>query len=260
MAQRILLLLLIVAGCANLALVAYRFVKKPTSPPAIDFSQAAAPVRPRPYQKDPLPQRIQPLVPPIENDKQLLLKYFNVEREKRGAKSLAFSPLLQEKAQEHAEWMVKTGRMQHSKLAFGGFAIKGENIAYGYDTENGVVNGWMNSSGHRRNILNKRFTDVGFGHAKTSRGVHYWCAILGGHPRKPVTNILNRSLDVPQAAAHIIAKNPCQTPLCPWCDDTTTDDLQDHLPVENLNDDDLLNNLEDKSDSGTQGCSSIFVR
>ena len=47
----------------------------------------------------------------------------------------------------------------------------GENIARGYATPQSVVNGWMNSSGHRANILSSSFTHVGVGYAASG---HYW--------------------------------------------------------------------------------------
>ncbi|MBQ8508878.1 MAG: SafA/ExsA family spore coat assembly protein [Clostridia bacterium] len=47
----------------------------------------------------------------------------------------------------------------------------GENIARGYATPEAVVNGWMNSSGHRANILNASFTEIGVGYVANGR---YW--------------------------------------------------------------------------------------
>ncbi len=49
----------------------------------------------------------------------------------------------------------------------------GENIAYGYPTPEAVVNGWMNSEGHRKNILSASFGKIGIGCYK-SCGVLYW--------------------------------------------------------------------------------------
>lgn len=46
-----------------------------------------------------------------------------------------------------------------------------ENIAQGQRTAQQVVNSWMNSSGHRQNILNRNFTHVGVGLDKNG---HYW--------------------------------------------------------------------------------------
>lgn len=47
----------------------------------------------------------------------------------------------------------------------------GENIAKGQKTPQAVVNGWMNSSGHRANILNKSYTKIGVGHVADG---NYW--------------------------------------------------------------------------------------
>ena len=51
----------------------------------------------------------------------------------------------------------------------------GENIAMGYKTPEAVVDGWMNSSGHRANILNSSFTKIGVGYVKDG---HYWTQIF----------------------------------------------------------------------------------
>jgi uncharacterized YkwD family protein len=46
-----------------------------------------------------------------------------------------------------------------------------ENIAYGYSTPEAVMNGWMNSPGHRANILNGALTQIGVGYYAPG---HYW--------------------------------------------------------------------------------------
>ena len=51
------------------------------------------------------------------------------------------------------------------------YKTAGENIAKGYKTPGAVVNGWMNSSGHRANILNSSFTRIGVGYVSNG---HYW--------------------------------------------------------------------------------------
>lgn len=51
------------------------------------------------------------------------------------------------------------------------FRSAGENIAKGYATPQAVVNGWMNSSGHRANILNAKYTHIGVGFVS---GGNYW--------------------------------------------------------------------------------------
>ena len=53
----------------------------------------------------------------------------------------------------------------------------GENIAYGQLTAEEVMNGWMNSSGHRANILSTKFHKIGVGHYQVN-GVHYWTQLF----------------------------------------------------------------------------------
>ena len=50
----------------------------------------------------------------------------------------------------------------------------GENIAAGYSSASSVVNGWMNSSGHRANILSSSFNAIGIGCVKTSSGYYIY--------------------------------------------------------------------------------------
>ena len=56
--------------------------------------------------------------------------------------------------------------------AFGlSYRTAGENIAMGYATPAAVVAGWMNSAGHRANILNSSYTKIGVGYVADGR---YW--------------------------------------------------------------------------------------
>ena len=59
------------------------------------------------------------------------------------------------------------------------YSAAGENIAYGYATPAQVVNGWMNSEGHRKNILSASFSKIGIG-CYESRGVLYWSQFFIG--------------------------------------------------------------------------------
>lgn len=54
----------------------------------------------------------------------------------------------------------------------------GENIAYGQPSPQAVMNAWMNSQGHRANILNSRYTSIGVGYYEDSRGVPYWTQLF----------------------------------------------------------------------------------
>ena len=54
------------------------------------------------------------------------------------------------------------------------FSAAGENIAYGQQTPQAVMNAWMNSAGHRNNMLNRVYNQIGVGVAKASNGTLYW--------------------------------------------------------------------------------------
>jgi len=54
-----------------------------------------------------------------------------------------------------------------------------ENVALGYPNAETVVEGWMNSSGHRRNILDAGVVETGIGIARSSAGGLYYCQVFG---------------------------------------------------------------------------------
>lgn len=56
----------------------------------------------------------------------------------------------------------------------------GENIAWGQQTPQQVMEGWMNSPGHRANILSEKFTSIGVGHYQSASGRHYWTQLFIG--------------------------------------------------------------------------------
>ncbi|MDK2967240.1 CAP domain-containing protein [Lacrimispora amygdalina] len=58
------------------------------------------------------------------------------------------------------------------------FQGAGENIAWGQQTPQEVMNAWMNSAGHRANILNKNFTHIGVGNLQNSAGTQYWVQLF----------------------------------------------------------------------------------
>ncbi len=51
------------------------------------------------------------------------------------------------------------------------YSVAGENIAQGYRTAESVMEGWMDSQGHRENILNPDYTEIGVGYEKNE---HNW--------------------------------------------------------------------------------------
>jgi uncharacterized protein YkwD len=54
----------------------------------------------------------------------------------------------------------------------------GENIAYGQRSPEEVVDAWMNSAGHRANIMSENFTTIGIGYYQTANGTKYWSQLF----------------------------------------------------------------------------------
>lgn len=103
-----------------------------------------------------------------------LCELVNVERAKAGVKPLKLYIALSEVAQDHAFDMATNGYFSHTSLdgrspfqrmkdAGISYTYAGENIARGYTTPAQAMNGWMNSSGHKANILNSKYGRVGLG-------------------------------------------------------------------------------------------------
>lgn len=58
------------------------------------------------------------------------------------------------------------------------FRASGENIAYGQNSAGQVMEVWMNSPGHRANLLNPGYSRIGIGHVKDRRGVDHWVQLF----------------------------------------------------------------------------------
>jgi uncharacterized protein YkwD len=110
-----------------------------------------------------------------------LLAYHNEQRELKGRTKFDLDSYLIDYAQNHAGWMSKKNWMKHSDVSvlIGRYSAVGENIAYNQKDEKTVVVAWMNSTGHRQNILNRNFTKIGFGVSNNARGEPYWCTVFG---------------------------------------------------------------------------------
>jgi len=103
-----------------------------------------------------------------------MLEEVNAVRRKAGAPPLKLEGHLQKAAQEHAEDMLERGYFAHEsqsgttvreRSTTAGYEWKtiGENIAEGQFSVDEVMRTWMNSPGHRKNILDPRFTELGVG-------------------------------------------------------------------------------------------------
>lgn len=111
-----------------------------------------------------------------------VVRLVNVERSKAGLSPLEYDWELSRVARYKSQDMSDLGYFSHTSPTYGSpfqmmksFGISyrsaGENIARGYTTPASVVEGWMNSQGHRANILNSTFTRIGVGYVKDG---HYW--------------------------------------------------------------------------------------
>ncbi len=98
----------------------------------------------------------------------LMLEQTNAQRVQRGLKPLVIDPTLVESARQHANWMASTRNMRHTTKPVG------ENIAMGQTSVPQVINTWMNSSGHRANILGG-WNRIGAAAYTTPEGRIYWC-------------------------------------------------------------------------------------
>ena len=91
----------------------------------------------------------------------------NAERTQRGLEPLRRSDCLTKGAQQWSDRMSREGRIYHSDLGpwmrSCGLNRVGENVARGGRTAERTVQMWMESSGHRENILNPQFTELGIG-------------------------------------------------------------------------------------------------
>lgn len=116
---------------------------------------------------------------------QEVVRLVNVERQKNGLNALELDTELSKVARLKSQDMATKGYFNHTSPTYGSpfdmmkqFGIKystaGENIAMGQPTAEAVVKAWMNSEGHRANILNKNFTKIGVGYYKGSNGSPYW--------------------------------------------------------------------------------------
>jgi uncharacterized protein YkwD len=111
-----------------------------------------------------------------------LLDEHNRQRARRGLEPLVLDAGLCEYAQSHADKMARRGMLVHSSMS--NLAVKagngnvGENVAWGQSSEEEVCDSWMKSSGHRANILSKRYKKAGFGVKEDERGRKYWCAVF----------------------------------------------------------------------------------
>lgn len=113
-----------------------------------------------------------------------LVRSTNTERKKKGVASLSLNKKLSESAKTKCSDMVQRNYWSHESpggTTVGGiisstgleYVKAGENLAAGFENAQAVISGWMDSPGHRRNLLDSDFTDVGFAVCKSLSFVGY---------------------------------------------------------------------------------------
>ncbi len=103
---------------------------------------------------------------PVESK---IIERTNAERARHGRPPLALDRSLLNSARRHAIWMTRTRSLRHTS------AMVAENIAMGQPSASQVVRDWMNSPGHRANILNGSYTRIGVAAYRTKDGTVFWC-------------------------------------------------------------------------------------
>lgn len=157
-------------------------------PAVVDFVREPAVVEPAAT----APQAAQSVMTPLLSLEWQVAGLVNQERRINKLHDLAWHDALFRAARGHSDDMATQNYFSHTSLdgrtpadriTAAGYSWNayGENIAAGYSTPEAVMVGWMNSSGHRANILSTAFCDLGVGYAfnPSSQYRHYWTQNFG---------------------------------------------------------------------------------
>lgn len=126
-----------------------------------------------------------PSLTDVKSQENEVIRLVNVQRSKAGLQTLTQNWQLSRVARYKSQDMIDKGYFSHTSPTYGSpfrmmesFGIKysaaGENIAMGQQSPSEVMNAWMNSPGHRNNIMSPSFTQIGVGLAKDKNGRMYW--------------------------------------------------------------------------------------
>lgn len=180
-------------------------VKQPTAAPAKPLTEPAKPAATapaKPAATAPAKPATEPAKPaastpaantqtPAETSaslgsyEQQVVNLVNKERAAAGLPALKVNTKLSAVAEKKAEDMRDKNYFSHTSPTYGSpfdmmrqfgisYSTAGENIAKGQRTPAEVMNGWMNSPGHKANILNSSYTEIGVGYVTDSNGNTYW--------------------------------------------------------------------------------------
>jgi uncharacterized YkwD family protein len=126
-----------------------------------------------------------PTIAQIKAIEAQVVKLVNAQRTRRGFAALTQNYSLSNVARRKAQDMINKSYFSHYSPTYGSpfdmmkkygfkFIAAGENIAMGQTTAQEVMNSWMNSPGHRANILSPNYTQIGVGLAVDKNGRNYW--------------------------------------------------------------------------------------
>ncbi|CAI7724925.1 MULTISPECIES: CAP domain-containing protein [Bacillus] len=155
-------------------------VKKPaTSKPSTPAKQNTTNNSSKSDQKDTTATKADSSLNAFEQE---VVELTNKERAKQGLKALSVDSKLSKSARAKSQDMKDKNYFSHTSPTYGSpfdqmkqfgitYKTAGENIAQGQRSPQEVVTAWMNSEGHRANILNKNYTHIGVGYVKSG---NYW--------------------------------------------------------------------------------------
>ena len=120
--------------------------------------------------------------------KATIMDEINGTRAKYGRKPLTYSPQLDRAAKTMANLMASRNTISHTlggtlreRVTVAGYqGAVGENLGAGQTTLESVIQGWLNSRGHRSTLLSPNFKEFGLAGARSSSGKTYWAFIAGG--------------------------------------------------------------------------------
>lgn len=164
-------------------------VQKPaqTQPKAEQPAQNQQSAQQKPVQAE-KPAATTPASSSVSAFEQKVVELTNQERAKSGLPALKLDVELSKVAREKSRDMQSKNYFSHTSPTYGSpfdmmksygisYRTAGENIAMGQRSPEEVVKAWMNSQGHRENIMNPNFTHIGVGHISTG---NYWTQMFIG--------------------------------------------------------------------------------
>ena len=169
-------------------------IQQQPAPAPIQQQPAPKQQRPAPPQAQPAPkqpaatQNNAPATGTVSQYVQQVIDLTNAQRSKNGLPALKADTQLNSVAQKKSLDMQQKNYFSHTSPTYGSpfdmmrdfgvtYKSAGENIAQGQRTPQEVVNAWMNSEGHRKNILSSNFTHIGVGYEGT--GKHWTQMFIG---------------------------------------------------------------------------------